>query len=306
MEFKDKYSWGGWSNCLYVSNGEIELVAVTDVGPRIMRYGFVGQKNLFLEIENDMGKRGGDKFRLYGGARLWHAPEANPRSYCPDNGSVEYKWDGGTIRLLQPVEAATGMQKEMILTVAPKNSMVKVIYRIYNKSLWPIKYAVWAPTIMTKNGKGIIPQEPFQSWEDNLLPVRPMALWSYTRMYDPRWIWCNNFVQLHQDPSSDSHQKIGLLNKLCWCAYYIDGYIFIKRYNFNINGQYPDYQCNTEVYTDKNIFELETLGPLQIVDPGNYLEHKENWYLFKTELDDSEDSIKKNLLPLIEKTAIPD
>jgi hypothetical protein len=82
--------------------------------------------------------------------------------------------------------------------------------------------------------------------------------------------------------------------------------VFIKRYNFNIAGQYPDYQCNTEVYTDPNTFELETLGPLQIVDPGNYLEHKENWYLFKTELDDSEEAIKKNLLPLIEKTAIPE
>jgi len=91
MEFKDKYSWGGWSNCIYISNGEVDLVCTTDVGPRIMRYGFVGQKNLFLEIENDMGKKGGDEFRLYGGARLWHAPEANPRSYCPDNRSVEYK-----------------------------------------------------------------------------------------------------------------------------------------------------------------------------------------------------------------------
>ena len=66
MEFKDKYSWGGWSNCLYVSNGEIDLVALTDVGPRIMRYGFVGKKNLFMEIENDMGKKGGNEFRLYG------------------------------------------------------------------------------------------------------------------------------------------------------------------------------------------------------------------------------------------------
>jgi len=41
MEFKDKYSWGGWSNCIYISNGEIDLICTTDVGPRIMRYGFM-------------------------------------------------------------------------------------------------------------------------------------------------------------------------------------------------------------------------------------------------------------------------
>jgi len=57
MEFKDKYSWRGWPNCIHISNGEVDLIGTTDVGPRIMRYGFVGQKNLFLEIENDMGKK---------------------------------------------------------------------------------------------------------------------------------------------------------------------------------------------------------------------------------------------------------
>jgi hypothetical protein len=306
MEFKDKYSWGGWPNCLYISNGEVDIVATTDVGPRIMRYGFTGQKNLFLEIDSDMGKKGGNEFRLYGGARLWHAPEANPRCYWPDNEPVEYKWDGSAIRMLQPVEGTTGMQKEIILKVAQKSSKVEVIYRIHNKSLWPIKYSIWAITSVKNNGKAIIPQEPFQSWEDSLLPVRPMILWSYTRMNDPHWNWGNNFVQLHQDPKSDSRQKIGFLNKLCWCAYYVDGYVFIKRFNFDSGEQYPDYQCNNEVYGDPINFEIETLGPLKIVDPGSYLEHKENWYLFKTELDDSENTIKNNLLPLIEKTAIPE
>jgi len=305
MEFKDKYSWGGWPNCFYISNGEVELVGTTDIGPRIMRFASNGQKNLFQEIESDMGKKGESEFRLYGGTRLWHAPEANPRSYCPDNEPVRYNWDGSTIRLLQPVEAATGMQKEIILKIAPDNNMVQVIYRIHNKLLWPVKYAVWALTLMTMNGRGIVPQEPFQGWENNLLPVRPIVLWSYTKMGDPRLTWGNDFIQIQQDPNSDSRQKVGLLNKLGWCAYYNDGCVFIKRYDFSTDGQYPDYQSNTEVYTDSNTFELETLSPLEVVDPGNYLEHKENWYLFKTELDSSEETIKKNLLPLVEKTAIP-
>jgi hypothetical protein len=39
--------YGGWPNCIRLSNGEIELVATTDVGPRIIRLGFVGGQNLF-------------------------------------------------------------------------------------------------------------------------------------------------------------------------------------------------------------------------------------------------------------------
>jgi hypothetical protein len=38
--------FGGWPNCIRLSNGEIEVIATTDVGPRIIRVGFVGGQNL--------------------------------------------------------------------------------------------------------------------------------------------------------------------------------------------------------------------------------------------------------------------
>jgi hypothetical protein len=69
---------------------------------------------------------------------------------------------------------------------------------------------------------------------------------------------------------------------------------------------YPDFNCNTEVYSDPNLFELETLGPLEKIDPDCYIEHKENWYLFEEKIDEAEESINKKLLPLIRKTDIPE
>jgi hypothetical protein len=306
MKFEEKYSWGGWPNCIHVSNGKIDFVSTTDIGPRIMRFGFIGEKNLFLEIEEEIGKTGGDNHRLYGGARIWHSPEENPRSYYPDNVPIKFEWDNKTLTLIQPVETSTGMQKEINLTMADSGNKVEVVYRIYNRTLWPIRFAPWALTQMSKGGRAIIPQEPYQSWDDNLLPARPLVLWSYTTMNDPRWIWGEKYIQLKQDPESKVPQKVGLLNKLCWMAYYLDGYVFIKRYKFDQKSDYPDYQCNTEVYSSPKLFELETLGPLQTVDHGNYLEHKENWYLFKVKFDERESSIDKELIPLIEKTEIPD
>src|SRR5690349_10985616 len=38
----EKTEYGGWPNCYRISNGEVELIVTTDVGPRIMHYGFVG------------------------------------------------------------------------------------------------------------------------------------------------------------------------------------------------------------------------------------------------------------------------
>ncbi|MCJ7665262.1 MAG: DUF4380 domain-containing protein, partial [Actinobacteria bacterium] len=82
------YKFGGWENCLRLENDEIELVATTDVGPRIIRLGFKGGQNLFKEFGDQLGKTGGDQWRIYGGHRLWHAPEAVPRTYFPDNKPV--------------------------------------------------------------------------------------------------------------------------------------------------------------------------------------------------------------------------
>jgi hypothetical protein len=38
-----------------MTNGEIELVVTGDIGPRIIRYGFVGGRNLFHEFAGQMG-----------------------------------------------------------------------------------------------------------------------------------------------------------------------------------------------------------------------------------------------------------
>lgn len=305
MKFEEHYNWGGWQNCLYLANDEIEIIATSDVGPRIMKCGFLGEKNLLLEFEDEIGKTGGDKFRNYGGSRLWHAPENNPRSYIPDNNKIDYSWNGRDLKLTQPLEKETGMQKEINICLSSSNNKIEMTYRIYNKNLWPIEYALWSLTQMANNGRAIIPHEPFKNWEEDLLPSRPLVLWSYTEMDDPRWTWGKKYIQLRQDPDAKGPTKIGCLNKLSWGAYVLDNYVFIKRYNYYPNAVYPDYMCNMEVYTDKKIFELETLSPLRLVEPGSYSEYKENWYIFKLEVDENEESIDKYLLPLISGTEIP-
>ena len=84
----EKVEYKGWSNCVRLSNDLVDLIATTDVGPRIIRFGFVGGENEFKEYEDMMGQTGGDEWRTYGGHRLWHAPEVQPRTYFPDNAPI--------------------------------------------------------------------------------------------------------------------------------------------------------------------------------------------------------------------------
>ena len=70
----EKTPYQGWPNCYRISNGTVELIVTSDVGPRIMRYGFPGGQNLFKEFEKQLGKTGEKEYQLRGGHRVWVAP----------------------------------------------------------------------------------------------------------------------------------------------------------------------------------------------------------------------------------------
>ena len=81
----EKIKFKGWDNCYYISNSIVEAIVTTDVGPRIIHFSLTSEKNIFCIVEDQAGKVGGDEWRIYGGTRLWHSPEAMPRTYFPDN-----------------------------------------------------------------------------------------------------------------------------------------------------------------------------------------------------------------------------
>jgi len=295
----EKVAYGGWPNCIQLSNGKVDLVATTDVGPRIIRFGFVGEKNLFKENPDQLGKTGGDKWISYGGHRFWHAPEIMPRTYAPDNSTVEFKWAKSTLHLIQAVEASTGMQKEIEVTLDAKENRVTVLHRLRNKNAWEVEAAPWALTVMQGPGRAIFPQEPFVK---QLLPVRPLVLWGYTDMKDPRWIWGSKYIQLRCQPKLGTPQKFGARNTLGWGAYCRGEDVFIKRFSFEQSANYTDFGCNTECYTNGEMLEVESLGPLSKIAPGASVEHIEHWYLFKAEIGEAEKEIDERLQPLVHQT----
>ncbi|MCP4642872.1 MAG: hypothetical protein GY851_20660 [bacterium] len=296
----EKTPYGGWDNCIKLSNGEMDLVVTTDVGPRVIRCGFAGGQNLFKEFDDQMGKTGGDSWNIFGGHRLWHAPEAAPRTYAPDNEPVEYEWNGGTLRITQPTEASTGIQKQVEITLDPKANKVTLVHRLVNRNLWDVKLAPWALTVMTSGGRCIIPQEPFIAHTEKLLPARPMVLWGYTDMQDPRWTWGTKYIQLQQDPKATTPQKVGVRDSLGWAAYAVNGEVFLKKFDNDPDAEYVDHGCNFETFTNGDILEVESVGPLTMLDAdGGSVEHVEQWYLFKADIGTTDDAIDSSLLPLV-------
>ncbi|HUT37655.1 MAG TPA: hypothetical protein VNE39_29510 [Planctomycetota bacterium] len=285
-------------NCRELTNDTVEVVVTTDIGPRILHYGFRGAENILglcppgAKVATELGD-----WRPIGGHRLWTAPEAIPRSYVPDSGPVRCeKLSDFAVRLVQPVEAPTGIQKEMTVTLDPAGAGVTVLHRITNKGAWGIEVAPWALTIMNGGGTVIIPQEPFRSHDDCLLPARPMVLWRYTDLSDPRFTLGPKYLRLRTDDSLAEPQKIGVADKQGWAAYLRQGTLFVKQFPYKDGQTYPDCGCNCESYTAGSFIELESLGPMRRLESGQSAEHTEEWHLFENvEIGDTEESLDRTM-----------
>src|SRR5262245_4917634 len=90
----EKVAYFNQPNCYKLSNGTVEIIVTTDIGPRIIRYGFPGEDNILAELPDLSVKTDLGEWKPYGGHRLWTAPEAMPRSYAPDSTPIEYKIEG--------------------------------------------------------------------------------------------------------------------------------------------------------------------------------------------------------------------
>ena len=274
----ENVTYNGVPACLRISNGTVEVVVATAFGPRILAFAFDGGENVLgwhpdARVETPLGT-----WYPYGGHRLWLAPENMPLSYAPDNEPVEVVENGDlSIRLKGDVDAA-GNGKEMTLTLA--GSGLAIDHRLTVSK--PCEAAAWALTIMRPGGTVVIPNEPFAPYSpEHLLPVRSVALWSYTDFTDPRWEFTKDAIRLRVDETMSHQQKIGVLNKQGWAAYEWKTLRFTKRFSVYEGAAYPDMGSNTEVYTAGGFIEVETLSPLADLGASGTIRHTETWALEK-------------------------
>lgn len=288
-----KISYFGWPNCIQISNSIVDLVVTTDIGPRIMRYGFVGKENELCIVGSTKGMTGGDEWRIYGGHRLWHSPEDSVRTYKPDNNPVEWEEIKNGIKVSQDVEALTGIKKEMEITLSPEGTEVNLLHRLINKGHAAVELSVWSLTAMATGGREIV---PITGNDTGLLPNRHISLWPYTKLNDPRITLGDKYIILDQDADIKAPLKFGIPNENGWAAYFNHNNLFIKYHEHKAGALYPDLGVSYETYTNDFMLEMETLSPLTIIEPGKAAEHAERWELFgsipapsddETEIDES-------------------
>jgi hypothetical protein len=225
-----------------------------------------------------------------------------PRTYFADNSPVQAEGRRGGLRIIQQAERTTGVQKELELHLDPEQAHVKVVHRLWNRDMWPLELAPWALSVMAQGGTAILPLPPRGEHPRDLAPVNTLTMWAYTDMSDPRWTWGEKHILLRQeaDPAKAKPQKIGAWTPDGWVAYANGGRLFVKKFAPRPGAAYPDHGCCVEVFTNKDMLEVETLGPLVSLAPGACAEHVEDWHLFRgVPIPASEGDVKRHVLPRI-------
>jgi hypothetical protein len=297
----EKVSYHNWQNCFQISNPNLSLTVTTDVGPRILRFGLPGKPNIFYEDQAQLGMTGGDEWRAYGGHRFWVAPEGD-RTYFPDNHPVAVVTLSNGLCLTPPLEELTGFQKSIQIELSPDFPKIHLTHKLTNRTTHPSNAAPWALTVMTSGGVAILPHSPRCDWPGKLTAQNTLSLWSYTDLSDPRWTLGKRYILLRQTGGESKPQKIGMYNSEGWAAYLVNGFLFIKFFTTTPDSGYPDLNSNLETWTNHAFLELETLGILVNLEPGQTITHIEEWFLFgDVSAVTNDDEVDKFVLPLVRK-----
>lgn len=296
----------GWKHATRMEQDGLCLVVTNDVGPRIIECSLDGGPNLFKEFEDQLGKTSSEEYLLFGGHRLWLAPEAFPRSYAPDLDPVRVELVPGGARFVQPEEQENRIGKSITIEFLG-GRRVRVTHSIVNTGTWAIELAPWAMTMMAPGTRAIVPQEPFQPHPEYLDPARTLALWGYTRMDDPRVSWGRSHVQLREDLTIDGKFKLGVQNRQRWVACWVHGGLMVRTFGFDPTARYPDGGCNCEMFTMPGFLEMETLGPLECLQPGQQARHVEIWHFWTLEdLPEEEAALSETLSQYLAQLQFPE
>ena len=283
-----KEDYHGWANTYRLSNGLIATHVVTEIGPRIIDLRVPGGPNLF-HIREGLGGKGETTYMFRGGWRLWIAPERTETTYALDNSACQVEaGSDGTLRVTASPQPAAGIQKRIDVSLTPGQPRLRLVSRIKNISDRSLTYAAWSLPVMQPGGRAFVPLDvgPLTAFD----ATRRLLLWSYAKFADPRYRFGDRLIQIDhtkvsapppgQSGRGDDESKIGVDSAQGWAAYLLDGTLFLKRFPHEATGQYPDGGATIEVYSNHEFLELEHLGPLTTIAPGEEIVFTEDWWVF--------------------------
>ena len=137
----------------HISSKFVQLECLGTAGPRIVRLSYKNSGNLLAEVPMASVSTPHGDYRLLGGHRLWHAPEAMPRSYVPDGEGLTATDVPGGLVLEGTTERPTGIRKRIEVHLDPEEARVTLTHTLVNEGSWEVELAPWAIDVPSRRNR---------------------------------------------------------------------------------------------------------------------------------------------------------
>ncbi len=277
-------AYHGWDQAFTISNGRVEAVVVPAVG-RVMQFRFAGESDgPFWENRVLDGKPADPEAREwvnFGGDKTWPAPQADwarvaRRAWPPpaafDAMAARAEVSGTKIILRNPRDPHFGIEAERLIELDPSAPIMRIRTIYHKRDGSPVTAAVWIITQLKDPERMYVPlpqKSIFPNWY-NKQSDHPLANLRIE----------GGFLTATRSPKESS--KIGTdAGALIWGDSKWIVRVSMPRL---ADAVYPDQGSSAEIYTNSDplaYVELELLGPLRELKPGDALSQEQTYELYR-------------------------
>ncbi|MBO5305888.1 MAG: hypothetical protein J6B12_03905 [Clostridia bacterium] len=267
---------GSLGRLLFAECGRITVGVALDYGIRIPYLSYDGSENLFFEQPREMTDLcTPDGWRVYGGHRLWLAPEGK-HDYYPDNDAVTVEVLENGLKVSQKNDPWICAEKQVEIRFC-EDDRLEILHTVKNTDKTKRRVALWAVTSMAPLGTEYIPLALRDGGSD---PNHVFTTWDYTSLGDERARYERELITLSHRPTGKKY-KIGVGHPLKSVRYVNRGVVFEKLVDVREGEQYTDGGVSFETFMCDHMVEVETLSPLMDMDADESVAYLEVWKLSK-------------------------
>lgn len=282
----ERVAYHGWKNALRMRSDSAEVVVVPEIG-RVMSFRLLDGENVFWEDRKLDGKSGdvsGKEWVNFGGDKTWPSPEADWGKYTGrtkwmppaafDSMAVTARIANHDVVLTSPVDPHYGIRTIRRVQLNGSRLHITTTYeRVWGK---PSKIGIWVITQFKEpiavhaftGGNTVFP---------NGYAILSGGRWTNVHLRKQSG---DDHVKITRDPNGP-HKLACAEGPLTWIGAKDVCNISSPRV---ARGKYPDGGASAEVYTNPNpkkYVELEMLGPLSVMKPGDRISRVNDYLLHK-------------------------
>ena len=282
----ERIAHGGWADALRIRSSTAEAIIVPAIG-RVMGFRLLDGENVLWADPALAGRSGdptGKEWVNFGGDKSWPAPEAEWRTFTgygkwmpppgfdglPHTARIE----DGTVVLVSPVDRFYGLRHERRIALAADAARLTIATTYERVSGAPARVGIWVITQFVEPVAVFVPVPPRSRFPDGHY-VFGTSPW-------PQLEVRGGLLRITRDPRA-AHKLGSDADRMLWVGETVMCLVASPRVD-DPAAEYPDRGASAEVYTNpdpKRYVELETLGPLATLKPGDRITQTNTYTLFR-------------------------